>query len=216
MPGVGSSKGVSKGQAKTADTTGTGTANAMADYKAFYTAIAKSPTLTTAWSKMLKAAGYYKGPITDKYSASLQRALDNAEQDRQTIAAVRPLERDAFIQEQIAMGQAGGGGATTRKETYLTNASSAAALINAIIRDRDKRNATAEEIKKYTALLNKEQKANPVITNYSDGGSTTSAMQTGGLDAEQYLIDKIAATDEARANKVLDLYSTFMNALGSK
>jgi hypothetical protein len=41
-------------------------------------------------------------------------------------------------------------------------------------------------------------------------------MQTGGLDAEQYLIDKIAATDEARANKVLDLYSTFMNALGSK
>ncbi len=211
MPGVGSSKGVSKGQQATTDTTGTGTANAMADYKAFYTAIAKSPTLTTAWSKMLKAAGYYKGPITDKYSASLQRALDNAEQDRQTIAAVRPLERDAFIQEQIAMGQAGGG-TTTRKETYISSPTQGTALINNIFQDLLGRKASQQEINKYYKMLTKAQKESPATATYSDTASTT----LGGLDSEQYLIDKIAATDEARANKVLDLYSTFMNALGSK
>lgn len=211
MPGVGSSKGVSKGQQATTDTTNTGTANAMADYKAFYTAIAKSPTLTTAWSKMLKAAGYYKGPITDKYSASLQRALDNAEQDRQTIAAVRPLERDAFIQEQIAMGQAGGG-TTTRKETYISSPTQGTALINNIFQDLLGRKASQQEINKYYKMLTKAQKESPATATYSDTASTT----LGGLDSEQYLLDKIAATDEAKATKVLGFYNTFMNALGSK
>lgn len=211
MPGVGSSKGVSKGQQATTDTTNTGTANAMADYKAFYTAIAKSPTLTTAWSKMLKAAGYYKGPITDKYSASLQRALDNAEQDRQTIAAVRPLERDAFIQEQIAMGQAGGG-TTTRKETYISSPTQGSALINNIFQDLLGRKASQQEINKYYKMLTKAQKESPATATYSD----TASITLGGLDSEQYLLDKIAATDEAKATKVLGFYNTFMNALGSK
>lgn len=211
MAGVGTSKGISKA-AKPAATNTTNNGNAVSDYKAFYSAIAKSPTLTMAWAKMLKAAGYYNGPITDKYNAKLQRALDNAEQDRLTIAGVRPLERDAFIQEQIAMGGASGsgsGGDFQRK--VISNPTEAKSLINAIFLDRDKREATAEEIAKYTKMLQTAQEKNPLqYTNTAGAGYT----QRGGLDAQQYLIDQIAATDEAKANKVMGFYQTFMNALG--
>lgn len=209
MPGVGSSKGVSKGATATTDTSGT--SNSVSDYKAFYTAIAKSPTLTMAWSKMLKAAGYYRGPITDKYNAKLQRALDTAEQDRLTIAGVRPLERDAFIQEQIAMGGASGTGGGDFKRKVISNPTEAKSLINAIFLDRDKREATAEEIAKYTKMLQSAQEQNPLQYTDTAGAGYT---QRGGIDAQQYLIDKIAATDEAKANKVMNFYQTFMNALG--
>lgn len=215
MPGVGTGKGVSQPKKATATTDAQDTSNAMNDYKAFYSAIAKSPTLTTAWSKLLKSAGYYKGPITDKYSPKLQRALDAAEQDRLTIAAVRPLDRDTFIQEQIQMG-GGSGSVQKRTETYITNPTTASGLINNIFRDLLGRKASQQEINKYYAALTKAQKASPAITTYTDSGSSSTAMQTGGLDAQQYLIDQIAATDEAKANKVLGFYNTFMNALGSK
>lgn len=216
MPGVGSSKGVAKPKQAAAGTTGQGATNVTSDYKSFYSAIAKSPTLTRAWSKMLKASGYYKGPITDKYTADLQRALDNAEQERLSISAVRPLDRDTFINEQISLAGAGGAGGTQKRvESYISSPTQAAALIDRIFRDQAKRKATADEIKYYSNILFKAQKANPSVTTYTDGGATTTAMQTGGLDAEQFLIDKVAQTDEARANKVLDFYGTFMKALGA-
>lgn len=212
MAGVGTSKGVSKPVQADTTTDSQGTSNAMSDYKAFYSAIAKSPTLTKAWSKLLKSAGYYKGPITDKYNPKLQRALDAAEQDRLTISAVRPLDRNAFINEQIQMGGAGQGSADFQRK-IISSPTEAASLINAIIRDRDKREATADEIKKYTAMLQKAQASNPLQYTDTAGAGYT---QTGGLDAQQYLIDQIAATDEAKANRVLGYYNTFMNALGSK
>lgn len=215
MPGVGSSKGTQKPQTSATGTQDT--SNAMSDYKAFYSAIAKSPTLTTAWSKMLKSAGYYNGPITDKYSAKLQRALDAAEQDRLTIAAVRPLDRNTFIQEQIQMGGANGTGQNqNRKETYISNPTQASALINNVFRDLLGRKASQAEINKYYAALTKAQKENPTVIDYATTGARPSYTQSGGLDAQQYLIDQIAATDEAKANKVLGFYNTFMNALGSK
>lgn len=214
MPGVGTGKGVAKSQAA-ATTDAQDTSNAMSDYKAFYSAIAKSPTLTTAWSKLLKSAGYYKGPITDKYNPKLQRALDAAEQDRLTISAVRPLDRNTFINEQIQMG-GGAGGTQKRTETYITNPTTAAGLINNVFRDLLGRKASQEEINKYYSALTKAQKASPSVTTYTNAGTSSTAIQTGGLDAQQYLIDQIAATDEAKANKVLGFYNTFMNALGSK
>lgn len=217
MAGVGTSKSVAKKQPAADNTGNQSGSTGISDYKAFYSAIAKSPTLTTAWSKMLKAAGYYKGPITDKYNPKLQRALDSAEQDRLTIAAVRPLDRETFIQEQISMGGASGtGGTQTRKETYVTSPTKGTALINSIFRDLLGRQATQDEINKYYNLLTKAEKKSPTVTTYTDSGTSTSAMQTGGIDQQQYLIDKIASTDEARANKVLGFYNTFMNALGSK
>ena len=171
-----------------------------------------------AWSKLLKAANYYNGPITDKYTPKLQRALDNAEQDRLTIAAVRPLDRDAFIQEQISLGGATGTGTAgqSRKETYISSPTQGAALINNVFKDLLGRKASQEEINRYYGMLTKAQKQSPTMIDYASTGTRPSYTQTGGLDSQQYLIDQIAKTDEARANKVLGFYNTFMNALGAK
>ncbi len=188
------------------------------EYTQFLTVVAKSPALITGYSKLLKAAGYYKGKITDKYTPALQNAFTKAEEARLSISAVRPMSRDAFLQETVALGGTGGGtgGPTSgvSKSTRVSNTTEATALIQSIIQDTLGRKATAAELKKYTASLQAAQKAAPTVTKYTNAGTSQTSQTTGGINEQQYLIDKISGTDEAKANKVLGFYETFMNALG--
>ena len=50
-------------------------------------------------------------------------------------------------------------------------------------------------------------------TTYGKGANQTQT-NVAGLNEKQYLVDQISGTDEAKANKVLGFYETFMNALG--
>lgn len=195
-----------------------GSTTSQSDYTQFLSVIAKSPTLITGYSKLLKSAGYYKGKITDKYTPALQKAFTKAEEDRLSISTVRPMGRDEFLQETISLGGAGGGtgGPTSgiSKTTRISNTTEAAALIQSIIQDTLGRKATAAELKKYTASLQAAQKKAPTVTKYTSAGTSQTSQTTGGINEQQYLIDKISGTDEAKANKVLGFYETFMNALG--
>jgi hypothetical protein len=169
---------------------------------------------------LLKSAGYYKGKITDKYTPALQKAFTKAEEDRLSISTVRPIGRDEFLQETISLGGvgsgSGSGGPTSgvSKATRISNTTEAAALIQSIIQDTLGRKATAAELKKYTASLQAAQKKAPTVTNYTSSGTSQTSQTTGGINEQQYLLDKISGTDEAKANKVLGFYETFMNALG--
>lgn len=202
--------------AQSTDATNAGAS--QSDYTQFLSVIAKSPTLITGYSKLLKSAGYYKGKITDKYTPALQKAFTKAEEDRLSISAVRPIGRDEFLQETISLGGVGGGsgGPTSgvSKATRISNTTEAAALIESIIQDTLGRKATAAELKKYTASLQSAQKKAPTVTKYTSAGTSQTSQTTGGINEQQYLIDKISGTDEAKANKVLGFYETFMNALG--
>ncbi len=198
-----------------------GSTTSQSDYTQFLSVIAKSPALITGYSKLLKSAGYYKGKITDKYTPALQKAFTKAEEDRLYISAVRPMGRDEFLQDTIALGgigggSGGGGGPTSgvSKATRISNTTEAAALIESIIQDTLGRKATAAELKKYTASLQSAQKKAPTVTKYTSAGTSQTSQTTGGINEQQYLIDKISGTDEAKANKVLGFYETFMNALG--
>ena len=205
-----------KPQSTEANNSGT----SQSEYTQFLSTIAKSPTLITGYSKLLKSAGYYKGKITDKYTPALQKAFTKAEEDRLSISTVRPMGRDEFLQETISLGGAGGGtgggGPTSgvSKATRISNTTEAAALIESIIQDTLGRKATAAELKKYTASLQAAQKKAPTVTKYTSAGTSQTSQTTGGINEQQYLLDKIAGTDEAKANKVLGFYETFMNALG--
>ncbi len=202
--------------AQSTDATNAGAS--QSDYTQFLSVIAKSPTLITGYSKLLKSAGYYKGKITDKYTPALQKAFTKAEEDRLSISAVRPIGRDEFLQETISLGGVGGGsgGPTSgvSKATRISNTTEAAALIESIIQDTLGRKATAAELKKYTASLQAAQKKAPTVTKYTSAGTSQTSQTTGGINEQQYLLDKISGTDEAKANKVLGFYETFMNALG--
>ena len=118
---------------------------------------------------------------------------------------------------RIAAGGAGGGGGpSVRKETRISDDLTAKALIDAIFQDTLGRKASGKEILKYTSAIQKAQKTSPTVTSYATSGGVTSATTTGGFNEQQYLIDQIAGTDEAKSNQVLGYYKAFMNALGGK
>ena len=211
MP-VGSSSGVAKIAPRTAEQQQT---NVTSDYTEFLSVIAKSPALITGYSKLLKSAGYYKGKITDKYTPALQKAFTKAEEDRLSISTVRPMGRDEFLQETIALGGTGdgSGGPTTVTSVTKFKPEAAQQLVNSIIQDTLGRKATAAEIKKYSAMLKKVEGKAASTTTYGKASNQTQTTMAG-LDEKQYLIDQISGTDEGKANKVLGFYETFMNALG--
>ncbi len=199
--------------AQSTETNNSGTS--QSDYTQFLTVIAKSPALITGYSKLLKAAGYYKGKITDKYTPALQKAFTKAEEDRLSISTVRPIGRDEFLQETIALGGTGTGtgGPTTVTNVTKYKPEAAQQLVDSIIKDTLGRKATAAEIKKYSAMLKKIEGKAASTTTYGKGANQTQTTVTG-LNERQYLVDQISGTDEGKANKVLGFYETFMNALG--
>jgi hypothetical protein len=187
----------------------------QSDYTQFLSLVAKNPSLVTGYSKLLKSAGYYKGKITDKYTPALQKAFTRAEEDRLLISAARPMSRDEFLQDTIDIGGDGADdGPNIRKDIRVFDDSTARTLINAVLEDAIGRGATKEELKKYTLALQKAQKAAPTVTTYSTAGDVQTATTTTGIDEEQFLIQQIAGTDEAKANKVFNYYDAFKTALG--
>jgi hypothetical protein len=187
----------------------------QSDYTQFLSLVAKNPSLITGYSKLLKSAGYYKGKITDKYTPALQKAFTRAEEDRLLISAARPMSRDEFLQDTIDIGGDGADdGPNIRKDIRIFDDSTARTLINAVLEDAIGRGATKEELKKYTLALQKAQKAAPTVTTYSTAGDVQTATTTTGIDEEQFLIQQIAGTDEAKANKVFNYYDAFKTALG--
>jgi hypothetical protein len=119
-------------------------------------------------------------------------------------------------QEAAAKIAEGGSGPSVRKETRISDDLTAKALIDAIFQDTLGRKASGKEILKYTSAIQKAQKTSPTVTSYATSGGVTSATTTGGFNEQQYLIDQIAGTDEAKSNQVLGYYKAFMNALGGK
>jgi len=163
--------------------------------------------------------GGYKVAISGKYSDKLLSAYSTA--------SMKAALQSQMVGQQFTVGQyldqeaaariaEGSGGPSVRKETRISDQTTAKALIDAIFQDTLGRKASGKEILKYTKNLQAAQKAAPTVTSYSTSGGTTSATTTGGINEQQYLIDQIAGTDEAKSNQVLGYYKAFMNALGGK
>jgi len=186
------------------------------DFTDFLKIVAKSPTLITAYSKMLKAGNYYKGKVTDKYTPALVKAFNRAEEDRALVSLTSPISRDDFFQQISVMGAGTGtGGPTTVTSVTKYKPEAAQQIVEEIIQDTLGRKATAAEIKKYSEMLKGIEGKAASTTTYGKGTSQTQTTMTG-LSEKQYLVDKISGTDEGKANKVLGFYETFMNALGGR
>lgn len=169
-------------------------------------------------AQRLKNAGY-KVAVTGKYSDKLLSAYSTASMKAalQSQMVGQPFTVGQYLDQEAAAKIAEGGtGPKVRKETRISDTTTAKALIDAIFQDTLGRKASGKEILKYTSALQKAQKAAPTITSYSTSGGTTTSTTTGGINEQQYLIDQIAGTDEAKTNQVLGYYKTFMDALGGK
>jgi hypothetical protein len=199
-----------------AGTNGTTGQTTTGDFTDFLKIVAKNPALITAYSKLLKAGNYYNGKITDKYTPALIKAFNKAEEDRALVSLTSPISRDAFFQQMPELGTGTGtGGPTTVTSVTKYKPEAAQQLVNSIIQDTLGRKATAAEVKKYSAMLKAVEGKAASTTTYGKGASQTQTTMTG-LSEKQYLVDQIAGTDEAKANKALGFYSVFMEALGGR
>lgn len=173
----------------------------------------------------LKAAGF-RVPITGAYNEKVRSAFLDAHSalsdeittlrnnDPARLAQV-PYNLDMFL-DNLAEGTGGAGGLSVYKQTGITSESAAAGILDKIAADLLGRQLSPQEKARYTKMLQAEQKkpSSAVVTTTTRGTGSTSAVTTGGLDTEQFLIEKLAATDEAKAQKVLNAYQAVSELFG--
>lgn len=177
-------------------------------------------------AQSLKNAGYKGFPVNGLYSQALANAYSSAIMAAQTSAMQLGQTFDdnyltGYLTQEIAArnalkGEGGAGGPSVTESLTVSTDQQAKALVDAIFKDQFGRSASAKEVARYTKALQKAQKKSPVVTTTTRQGGKTMVSTTGGVNATQYLLDRVAGTDEAKANKVLGFYETFMNALGAE
>ena len=192
-----------------------------------FTAFAKglsqaSPTIRAKIAQQLKDAGIYRGKVSGEFNNRFYDALIKAEERRAQLATIIDVpNRFDFIAGLSIEGDTGAGVGDGGDGTYISENISvltkdkARQLIDAVIQDQLGRKANDAEVKRYTKLVRAAQKEAPTVTTSVRSGKRTTTTTTGGFDAGQYLIDQVSGTDEAKANKVLGFYETFMRALGA-
>jgi len=162
-----------------------------------------------ALATLLSNAGY-KAPKTGNFSMQLVAAFTQAKLAAQfekqslgqTFDASDPKVITDYLVRTIPEVQGGGGNV----KATISDPTTAKALINMVSQNLKGRGATEEELAMYIPAFRKAQASNPVVY-----GDTTT---TGGINEEQFLIEQISQSDEARANKVLGIYDAFKNAIG--
>jgi hypothetical protein len=174
-------------------------------------------------AQALKNAGYRGFPTNGLYNQALANAYSSALMAAETSAMQlgQPFNNDFFtgyLGQEIAARNAlttGTGGPKVTEQRVIATEDQAKALIDTVFKDQFGRSASKEEINKYTNALQKAQKKSPVVTTTTKVGGKNVVTTTGGVNSTQYLLDKVSGTDEAKANKVLGFYETFMKALGA-
>jgi len=179
-----------------------------------------SPQERIGIGNRLKGAGYQVGSLTGKATRDLRNAYLKAYADLNEEITVygQQLDFNTYLTKEQGAGGTGGGPREPYTQAQEITDMSAKALINAVIRDQQRRDATDEEVAKYTAQIRNEQKKNPLVTAYTTkGGKTVGSATTGGFgtqEAQQFLLDKISQGDEAKANRALDAYSAMVDLFG--
>lgn len=176
-------------------------------------------------AQSLKNAGYKGFPTNGLYSQALANAYSSALMAAQTSAMQLGQTFDGnylagYLTQEIAARNAlraegGEGGPRVTEQVTVATEQQAKALVDAIFKDQFGRTASDKEVARYTKALQRAQRKSPTVTTTTRQGGRTLVTTTGGVNASQYLIDRISGTDEAKANKVLGFYETFMKALGA-
>lgn len=167
-------------------------------------------------AQTLKNAGY-NVPVTGKFNDTLVAQWSNV-----TMAAKMQAQSlgqqfsnsylTGYLQQQQIANAAGGSGAGGDfNRTTVYDPTQAATVINAVYSDLLGRQASDKELKKYTDALQKAQRANPVRYTDTAGAGYTA---TGGIDPQQFLIQQIAGTDEAKTQQVNNYYDVFKKTIG--
>ncbi len=186
------------------------------------------PDTLKTLSSALKKAGY-SVKVTSKPTNDLRTQFLKANADFILYNKFNPSSTGLFgyLSAVSDSGAGGAGGTRVSKSVRLSDPTTAEALVTAVMQDQVGRGPSKAELKKYTQALQKAQAAAPTTTvTTSRSGATTSPITgevisgattsktSGGINEQQFLINEIAGTDEARAQKVKSYYDVFKQAIG--
>jgi hypothetical protein len=176
------------------------------------------PKVKLQVANLLKRAGYYTGKVTTDF-IRLQDSIVKAEGDLAKISPYEPnLDRNTFYVQQAKAREAAGGGGEGKPDTIVSRTISsetgAARILEAIEQDFPFLELTAKQRKKYIDMVRKEQAkgSSATTTTYSEDGSQR--VTRGGIDEEQFLIEKISDSNPGRASKVIEGYDILTKLLG--
>lgn len=111
----------------------------------------------------------------------------------------------------------GTAGPMTYTQYATPSATSISKTLDSIAADLLGRQLSQEEKAKYFSMLQAEEKKpkSATVTKVTPTGTGAQTTTTsGGLDEQQFLIEKIAGTDEAKAQKVLNAYEAVTKMFG--
>ena len=170
-----------------------------------------------ALAERLKEAGIWKGKTSSKFDLKYYTALAKLEEKYQgqialdkMVGAAVPTARYDVLTSIISDGDGEDDGPTTTRQTYVTSASQTAKLVNTIASDLLERDLTKAEQAKYLKMINAEQRRQPSVQTSGKGFVTTQ----GGVDEQQFITEKLQATDEAKNVRATDAYTILMKELG--
>lgn len=157
-------------------------------------------------AKLLKNAGY-RVPITGKYSKDLADAYNTAfyEAENQSRQTGQPITVRNFL-EQEAAARAGaeskaGKPSTTISERVYTKEQADGLIVDAYGKLLN-RQPTKSELASARKDLKKALKDNPSKTVYETRNGRTYQTTTPGLNAEDFLVDRITGTEEYKQREL--------------
>ena len=186
-----------------------------------------SPQYRKSISQLLKSAGFYRGKVTSEATQQLREsyftALDAlSSENQQRLQAFGPEGQQQIDDiETFLQRQAKAGGGTKGPKTYQYakefRPEELESTIQEVYQDLLGRGASQEEVAKYSKRITK-QAAKPenmaqVTVTPTEGGPTRQTSREA-FDPEDFLIKRLAGTDEARARKVYSLYEVFDKFVG--
>lgn len=157
-------------------------------------------------AKLLKNAGY-RVPITGKYNKALADAYTTAfyEAENQGQQLGRAVSVRDFLQQEAdalaAAGSASGRPSTTISERVYTKDQAEGLIVDAYEKLLN-RQPNKKELASARKDLAKALKDNPSKTTYETRNGRTYQRTTGGLNAEDFLIDRITGTDEYKKREL--------------
>lgn len=175
----------------------------LAEQAAAFQSVDKmKPQTRELLAKNLKAAGFYKGPITGIYTDALAAAYQNAiiANSARSTNLGREIPWDQFLSDKITENNllGGAGGPSVSMARSISTKLEAASRVEDIFKTELGRMPTPEELDKYSAMLiakeKKESSYTKTTTRKVGGISYTDTTQ--GLDRNQYLQNQIRKLPE--------------------
>jgi hypothetical protein len=153
-------------------------------------------------------------------SGAIDQALDQiiAEYTYEQVSAYKNYGVKEFptLDEYMSNRPKRGGDSTTTTKTTIFSDTDFRALAQQVGQALVERDLSPAELKKLQPILEKAQRKTPAVTTTTDGadGSTKSIFERTGLNSQQFLIEELAKTDEAKATQMIGFYDVYKQMTG--